>query len=717
MRRLRPARPPRPRRRAGARACARACARLAAPAVLLLAASPAVPQDAASLNFYGLPGLIDMPSAEAMPDGQFAATVSHLAGATRVSTTVQFAPWLTATFRYSRMGGWKDDGSAYFDRSVDLRFRLVEESDWMPAIAIGLQDLFGTGIYSGEYIVATRHFGPQVKATLGLGWGRLGSYDPLSSGGSRPEWDVNDTGGRPNFDAWFRGPVAAFGGVEWQATDKLAVKVEYSSDAYAQEVARGLIRHESPFNFGLEYRVNQAVTLGAAYLYGDTLGLSARLAFNPREAALPGSSAGAPLPVKPRERLAGESWGTDWAAEPANLAQIRKVSAEAMANDGMQLEAMTIEAGRASIRLRNPRYDAEPMAIGRAVRALTYILPPSVEVITVVPVVNGIAASAVSFRRSDVEALENAPDGTEAILARAAIADGAPYPARPDELAAGLFPRFTWSVQPYVSISMFGAHDKLTGSAGLRASASYEPLPGLVFSGALAQQLYQNYILRESTSTLPHVRSDGMRFFKEGSTAIERLTGAWYFRPGADLYGRVTAGYLERMFGGVSGELLWKPVDSRLAVGAELNWVKQRAFDGGFGFQDYEVATGHLSTYYALDSGYTAAVHAGRYLAGDWGATLELGREFANGWKVGAWVTRTDVSYEDFGEGSFDKGLTLTIPFSWVLGTPTRSGTSMSLGSLARDGGQRVRVEGRLYDSVRDYHAQGLGREWGMFWR
>ena len=49
--------------------------------------------------------------------------------------------------------------------------------------------------------------------------------------------------------------------------------------------------------------------------------------------------------------------------------------------------------------------------------------------------------------------------------------------------------------------------------------------------------------------------------------------------------------------------------------------------------------------------------YIGQYLAEDKGATLELRRTFDNGWKVGVWATKTDVSAKDFGEGSFDKGL------------------------------------------------------------
>jgi hypothetical protein len=107
----------------------------------------------------------------------------------------------------------------------------------------------------------------------------------------------------------------------------------------------------------------------------------------------------------------------------------------------------------------------------------------------------------------------------------------------------------------------------------------------------------------------------------------------------------------------------------------------------------------------------------GRYLAGDWGATFTLDREFANGWRVGAYATFTNVSFEDFGEGSFDKGIRFTVPIDFVIGQPTRRELSNTLRSLNRDGGARLEVEGRLYETVRGGHLADLSDQWGRFWR
>lgn len=173
----------------------------------------------------------------------------------------------------------------------------------------------------------------------------------------------------------------------------------------------------------------------------------------------------------------------------------------------------------------------------------------------------------------------------------------------------------------------------------------------------------------------------------------------------------------ESMYAGLSTEVLWKPVNSRFALGAEVNRLRQRDFDQDLGLRAYQVTTGHLSAYYDLGRGYHTQLDLGRYLAGDWGGTLRLDREFSNGWRVGAYATLTDVSASEFGEGSFDKGIMVTIPLDHVFGRPVGRKTEALLQPILRDGGARVKVDGRLYEKVRSYHQPEMRKQWGRFWR
>jgi hypothetical protein len=222
---------------------------------------------------------------------------------------------------------------------------------------------------------------------------------------------------------------------------------------------------------------------------------------------------------------------------------------------------------------------------------------------------------------------------------------------------------------------------------------------------------------RESNSVIQRVRSDAPLYAAQGDPSLTRLTADYKTNLGSDLYGRLTVGYLESMYGGLSAEALWKPAGSALGLGLEVNYAKQRDFDQMFGFQDYDVVTGHASAYYAFENNFHAQLDVGRYLAGDYGATLALDREFDNGWRVGAFATFTDVSFDDFGEGSFDKGLRFSVPLEYFIGTPTKQVNRSTIRSLTRDGGGRLDVEGRLYETVRGFHTNDLEGNWGRFWR
>jgi hypothetical protein len=89
-----------------------------------------------------------------------------------------------------------------------------------------------------------------------------------------------------------------------------------------------------------------------------------------------------------------------------------------------------------------------------------------------------------------------------------------------------------------------------------------------------------------------------------------------------------------------------------------------------------------------------AKISVGRYLAQDVGATVDLSKRFTSGVVVGAFATFTDVSGDEYGEGSFNKGIYFTIPFDLLLSQPTTRTGSISWIPLTRDGGQMV---GRRY--------------------
>jgi hypothetical protein len=692
-------------------------------AALACSVMPSAAQDGGSAwgyNSYGTPGLIDMPSAYSREDGEIGYIVSHFNNQTRQTLSFQISKRLSGSFRYAQLYDVRAvAGGAIlpfrFDRSFSLQYRFLDEGRYVPTMAIGINDLVGTGIYGGEYIVASKTLTPKMRATLGLGWGRLGTQgafsNPLGLVKDRFKTrtrSVSGFGGTFDPGSWFHGNAAFFGGVEWQASDRVRLTAEYSSDDYAREDGAAF-DVKSPLNFGVSYQYSDRTTLDARYLYGSELGIQLTYAFNPKKPRFGSGLDSAPPAILRRDARSADTWadlGGDRFAQEAG----RALSREGIALDGVEVDGKTLR-----IQIRNDRYGVAAQAVGRAARILTRLAPSDIEVFDIRFAAEGMPVTAVRLRRSDVEDLEFNPVAPDLLRVSTQIVDA------PDSLpaVAGRYPALTYGFGPYLSPSLFDPDDPLRADVGVALNARYELAQGLVFSGVLHQKLLGNLdnSTRASTSVLPRVRSEAYLYDKGGSTTMPELTAAYYFRPGDDLFGRVTAGYLEKMFGGISAELLWKRQNSRLALGAELNYVKQRDFDDVFGFRPYNILTGHVSAYYDIGSGYQGQLDVGRYLAGDVGATLSLGREFDNGWRVGAFATITDVSATDFGEGSFDKGIQLTIPLDWVTGRASKTKVNTVIRPVLRDGGARVNVSGRLYETVRGYQATELDATWGRFWR
>jgi len=675
-------------------------------------------------NLYGTPGgLLDMPTAEMAPDGEIATTLSYFDGFSKTTLTFQIAPRLSGSFRYSATDNLTPAFSTFYDRSFDLKFRVFDEGPVRPAVAIGLRDFIGTGVLAGEYVVATKSVGEKLRLTGGVGWGRLGTNGTIGSIGNRNMFNfaTAGTGGKFSFDDWFRGDFALFGGASYDVTDRLSFAVEYSSDDYVLERAAGIFNNNIPFNFGASFQFNDSISGRAFALNGSQFGLSVSIAFNPKNAPNPGGVEEAPLPVAVRD--AGIPTDLGWTSDNTTAAHATSVIDKSLSQVELDLHGIEINGTSAHILIRNDHYDAGSQALGRTLRTLSRTLPPSVETLHVTLIQNGMPLSTMTMKRRDLERLENAP--AREALAAVEFQDSLRFGDIPAPMA-GAFPRFDWAIAPFLSFSLFDPGQPLRSNVGLRFNGNYHIGSGWIASGAVSAKILGNLgnLTRVSTSRIPRVRSDVGRYANRDEPVIDYLTLAKYGRLGPDIYSRVTGGYLEQMYAGASGEVLWKPVKSRLAFGIEMNYVRPRDFNQLFGTRSRHTASGaiplfngHVSTYYDFGNGFHGQIDGGRYLAGDWGATVSLDREFANGWRVGAFATRTNVSAGNFGEGSFDKGIRVTIPVAWMIGRPTKQSTNFTIRPLTRDGGQRVNINGRLYEMIRSGHQPEIEKSWGKFWR
>ena len=143
-----------------------------------------------------------------------------------------------------------------------------------------------------------------------------------------------------------------------------------------------------------------------------------------------------------------------------------------------------------------------------------------------------------------------------------------------------------------------------------------------------------------------------------------------------------------------------------------IHKVKQRAFNQLLSFNEYSNTTGHIGLY--LDHPYQIRSQflAGKYLAGDKGITLDLSRRFNSGFTLGVFATKTNLSSEEFGEGSFDKGFYISVPTKLFYSDFRSGNISFGLHPLTKDGGAILNQHNALISILGDSNANSLIRDW-----
>ena len=98
----------------------------------------------ASHSSRGGIGLINTPTARFSSDGEFGLGASIEAPYNRMFGKMQFFPWMEAVLKYTKgynqpYIGWSKS-EAWTDKGMDLKLRILEESKYVPELAIGLLD-------------------------------------------------------------------------------------------------------------------------------------------------------------------------------------------------------------------------------------------------------------------------------------------------------------------------------------------------------------------------------------------------------------------------------------------------------------------------------------------------------------------------------------------------------------------------------------------------
>lgn len=266
--------------------------------------------------------------------------------------------------------------------------------------------------------------------------------------------------------------------------------------------------------------------------------------------------------------------------------------------------------------------------------------------------------------------------------------------------------RFSYSFDPSLTQSFGGPESFYMYQVGVNANSELRLSDKNWLQGTLFFNVANNFdefnykTPPADADKLPRVRTWIREYVDSSNILLNNLQLTHLDQFSQDWYGQVYGGYLEMMYAGAGGELLYRPFGQSWALGVDGNWVKQRDWNNTLKMADYDVVTGHVTGYWQLPflEGVTAKVAVGRYLAGDVGATFDFSKRFDSGIVMGAYATLTDVSADEYGEGSFTKGIYVTIPFDLMLIRPTTSKGTIGWVPLTRDGGQMLNRSQSLYD-------------------
>ena len=581
-----------------------------------------------SYNNHGVVGLINMPTARFFNESVHGVTIYDGTPDQKITLTSSPYDWFEASFFYTNLQGKPYPGfeyQDYKDKGFNLKLRVKEEGIF-PAIAIGVNDIAGTGLYSSEYLVASYGLN-NIDFHLGLAWGTLNGADnkiknPLidinSSFQNRPT-TYEGAGGQFQASRYFSSEdVSPFFGLSYSLNEKTLFKLEKDTT-----LTNGFIDYESPssdYSIGLDYSLNENFVLGFSYERGNFTSIRFLYKSNPRknykkyEYKTPETNKGGDKYSKLIANLEENGIGVNKVIETTN-------------SIGLELT-----------QFRHSNLQLVEEIIYRSTRdaGIQKDVKKNLKVVNL---------SALSEYDNDFEKNANL------------------IYERESKKAFNTTNRIRF--KPFIA----SREEFFKGAILVENDSEYVIKDNLLFHSNLKYSLADNFddLRFPPVDTYPaQVRSDVKQYLKNMDKGIilGRAQLDYYLNPYKNHHLMLSGGILEDMFSGYGFEYLYYENDKNYSVGFEIFDVKKRDYDWGFGTLDYENITGHINLYYRNYGlvPFDMKLSYGEYLAGDIGTTIELSRSFSNGMNFGVFASNTDVSAAQFGEGSFDKGIFFNIP-------------------------------------------------------
>ena len=587
-----------------------------------------------TFNNHGVMGLINMPTARFYDESSFGVTLYNGDPDQKISLTSFPFDWLEASFFYMNIeenqqcrsnGQGKTFCQGYKDKGFNFKIRIKEEG-FFPAVAIGINDIAGTGLYSSEYIVGSYGIN-NIDFHFGLGWGSLnGSEDriknPLGSISDkfyeRPT-RLEDKGGQFQPSRYFSGEeVSPFVGISYALNNKILIKLETDNTLTPGQVGYEISKNK--YSFGIDYAASDNFTIGISNERDTYLSLRFIYKSNPKVS-------------KPRYKYKETDHNK---TDSKYIKFIRNLN-----ENGIVVNKIFEDSNQIGVQMSqfmHPNLDIIDEIIRRA----------SIDAEITKPIKKDLRIADLKAKTEYDETFQRNAD----LIYQKQVRKKFNHNTR-------------LSIRPFIA----SREAFLKGAILIENNAEYAFKENFIFSSNLKYSIADNFddLTIPPVDTYPaQVRSDIKEYLRDfgDGLIVGRAQLDYYLTPKKNHHLMFTGGILEEMFNGVGFEYLYFKEGSNYAVGFEVFDVQKRDYEMRFGALDYRNITSHLNFYYRNYGRlpFDTKISFGEYLAGDEGFTIDLSRTFSNGTKFGVFASYTDVSSEQFGEGSFDKGIYFNIP-------------------------------------------------------
>ena len=633
--------------------------------------------------------------------------------------------WFEASYFYVSVQDTPySTNNSYLDKGFNAKFRLWKDSylfDWTPDIAFGLRDLAGTGLSTGEYLVATKAF-DYFNFTVGLGWGSFLATDdnqidnPFTFLHERFETrykGYGGIGGVLNTDSWFTGPASLFYGLEIHIPYGKGLKLkvakdpmDYTENYIPENIYDAELRYrKSDYDYGLTYNISNSFEISASYERGQDLNFN--IVFKPNfSKKLFRAPKKDPYIEKPKTN----------SKEDFYLALLKNLN-----SNNLYLQSAELKENSINVDIAQATYYNKPEAAREAAKiVLDTGLDKDVDYISINEFNGSFQTSNLTFERFTLEKFNKNDSSLDELYMYTTFENPKNNikPLRKEFTPKVLFPNISFGTGLGFRHHVGTPENFWNGNLFWRADLDIQFNRKLYFTSSHSYSFQDTYdrLDRDGNSALPPVRTYVRNYLQEqrGKVALTQALLVYKTKLYNDFYGRLVGGIYEDMFAGHGYELLWKPYTRDFAIGWNHHEVRQRGFDGKYdSYLDYETDFKKLTLYYyEPNTGININIHTAEYLAGDKGNTFEIYKRFLNGFSVGAFWSRSNISYDQFGEGSFDKGIFFQIPLDYFFSYNRMGFINFSIRPLTRDGQQMLVDSSEIYGDLTHHHRKLLREQW-----